>query len=80
MLAGLPAAAVLLTHSPPAGVNDDPGDRVHGGSQALREWVERERPSWLLHGHTLPNPAWGVARLGPTRVVHVRGAVPIELA
>ena len=43
MLARLPAADVLLTHSPPAGVNDEPGDHVHRGSQALREWVERER-------------------------------------
>ena len=79
MLAGLAGADVLLTHSPPAGVNDDPGDRAHRGSPALREWVERERPTWLLHGHTLPNPARRVDRLGDTRVVHVRGAQPVEL-
>ena len=80
MLARLPAADVLLTHSPPAGVNDEPDDRAHCGSAALRAWVERNQPAWLLHGHTLPHPAAAVTRLGPTRVVHVRGAVPIELA
>jgi Icc-related predicted phosphoesterase len=75
----LPAADVLLTHSPPAGVNDEPDDPAHSGSPALREWVERNRPAWLLHGHTLPHPAHRVRRLGDTRVVHVRGAASLEL-
>ena len=79
MMALLPPADVLLTHSPPAGVNDEPDDRAHRGSPALRDWVERHQPGWLLHGHTLPHPGRAVRRLGPTRVVHVRGAVPIEL-
>jgi Icc-related predicted phosphoesterase len=80
MLDGLPAADVLLTHTPPAGVNDDPADHVHRGSAALREWVEEHEPRLLLHGHTLPNPARSVAQLGQTRVVHVRGALPVELS
>jgi Icc-related predicted phosphoesterase len=79
MLARLPAADVLLTHSPPEGVNDEPDDHVHRGSAALRAWVEANRPGWLLHGHTLPNPALQVHEFGPTRVVHVRGALPLEL-
>jgi uncharacterized protein len=79
MLARLPAADVLLAHSPPEGVNDEPGDHVHRGSPALRAWVERNRPAWLLHGHTLPNPAHVVRNLGPTRVAHVRGAMPLDL-
>jgi uncharacterized protein len=79
MTARLPAADVLLAHSPPQGVNDEPDDRAHRGSPALRAWVERAQPAWLLHGHTLPNPAHQVDRLGPTRVVHVRGARPLEL-
>ena len=75
----LPAADVLLTHSPPAGVNDEPGDLAHCGSPALREWVERNRPAWLLHGHTLPHPGRRVKQLGDTRVVHVRGAAALDL-
>jgi Icc-related predicted phosphoesterase len=76
----LPAADVLLTHSPPAGVNDEPDDPAHTGSPALREWVEQNRPAWLLHGHTLPHPAHRVKRLGETRVVHVRGAAALDLS
>ena len=75
----LPAADVLLTHSPPAGVNDEPDDPAHCGSPALRDWVERNRPAWLLHAHTLPHPAHRVKRLGETRVVHVRGAAAVDL-
>jgi Icc-related predicted phosphoesterase len=76
----LPAADVLLSHSPPAGVNDDRDDPAHCGSPALRDWVEQNQPAWLLHGHTLPHPARRVKRLGETRVVHVRGAAALDLA
>jgi uncharacterized protein len=79
MLEGLPPADILLAHSPPAGVNDDPGDPVHSGSPALLAWLERHQPAVLLHGHTLPDPARRTTRVGPTRVVHVRGAVPLDL-
>jgi Icc-related predicted phosphoesterase len=79
MLVRLPAADVLLTHAPPADVNDEPDDPVHRGSPALRAWVERERPRWLLHGHTLPGPDRRVHRLGDTRVAYVRGAKALEL-
>jgi uncharacterized protein len=77
-VAQLPAADVLLTHVPPAGVNDDPADPHHCGSPALLAWVERHRPRLLLHGHTYP--AMPVDRLGPTRIVYVRGAAPVELS
>ena len=79
MLEGLPPADVLVAHTPPAGVNDDPGDPVHAGSSALREWVERHEPAVLLHGHTVPDPLRRTTRVGPTRVVHVRGAKPLDI-
>jgi Icc-related predicted phosphoesterase len=79
LLEQLRAADVLLTHTPPAGVNDDPDDPAHRGSLALREWVELHPPAWLLHGHTVPHPVHRVQRLEDTRVVHVRGAMALEL-
>ena len=75
----LPAADVLLTHAPPLGVDDEADDPVHRGLAPLREWVERHQPRYLLHGHTQPDPARRTARVGATRVIHVRGAALIEL-
>lgn len=79
LLGRLPAADVLVTHSPPAGINDEPDDLAHRGSPALREWVELHQPAWLLHGHTLPHPGRRMRRVGTTRVVHVRGALALDL-
>ena len=75
----LPAADVLVCHAPPAGVNDDPDDRVHAGFTALRAWVDANAPRLLLHGHTDPLPGRVVHRLGATAVVHVRGARVVEV-
>jgi uncharacterized protein len=62
---------VLLAHSPPLGVNDDPDDPAHVGLLGLREYVEREHPAMLLHGHTYP--PLPVNRFSTTEVRHVRG-------
>ena len=62
---------VMLAHSPPLGINDDADDPAHVGLEGLRDYVEREHPAMLLHGHTYPPlPA---ERLGQTQVRHVRG-------
>lgn len=74
----LPAADVLLAHSPPKGIHDDDDDRAHEGFEALRDYLERRRPRLMLHGHT-PAPSRGVTRVGPTTVVHVVGAMPVRL-
>jgi uncharacterized protein len=70
----LPPADVLLCHCPPWGVNDDPEDPAHQGFRALRAWVDRTRPRYLLHGHTTPDPRRRTHRLGQTEVAWVRGA------
>jgi Icc-related predicted phosphoesterase len=79
LIARLPGADVLLTHAPPAGVNDEPDDRAHRGWAALGPWVARERPAWLLHGHTNPRPDRLVRHVGDTRVAYVRGDAMLEL-
>jgi Icc-related predicted phosphoesterase len=41
------------------------------GLEGLREYVEREHPAMLLHGHTYP--PLPVQRWGETEIRHVRG-------
>jgi uncharacterized protein len=79
MATRLPAADVLLCHCPPWGVNDEPDDPAHVGFQALRDWVDRHRPRYLLHGHTTPDPRTRVDRLGATEVLWIRGVALLEL-
>lgn len=62
---------VLLAHSPPLGINDDADDPAHVGLAGLREYVEREHPAMLLHGHTYP--PLPLEHMGATEVRHVRG-------
>jgi len=45
------ALDVLVTHSPPLGVNDVPEDPAHRGFGALRRFLEWFRPAVHLHGH-----------------------------
>jgi Icc-related predicted phosphoesterase len=72
---------ILITHGPPAGVNEGP-DAPHHGLQAVRRAVEWMRPRLLLHGHVHPYgrelPREG--QLGETRVINVVGHRLIELA
>ena len=75
---GLPPADVLVCHAPPAGINDEPGDRAHEGFDGLREWVRANVPRLVLHGHTHPRPGGGVRRVGSTQVLHVSGARIVE--
>jgi Icc-related predicted phosphoesterase len=74
----LPAADVLIAHSPPRGIHEEPDDRAHEGFEALRAYLDRHRPRLMLHGHTPPPPR-GVTRVGPTTVVHVVGARALTL-
>jgi Icc-related predicted phosphoesterase len=75
----LPPADVLIAHSPPKGVHDEPGDRAHEGFEGLAAYIEQHAPRLVLHGHTPPPPR-GRTRLGATTVVHVVGARLLTLA
>ena len=80
MLARLPAADVLLTHSPPEGVNDEPDDHVHSRVASAAR-VGRAPPAGAgccTATCCRTRRARCIGR-GPTRVVLVRGALPFEL-
>ncbi len=70
MLAGLGPVEVLLTHCPPAGINDH-ADPAHRGIVALRTWVDTHQPKVMIHGHTYPRDPIG--QHGPTRIEYVHG-------
>ena len=71
---------VLISHGPPAGVNDGP-DPPHQGLRAVRRAVEWMHPRLLLHGHVHPYGRDIVreAQLGETRVINVVGHRLIDL-
>ena len=48
---------VLMTHSPPAGLHDGPG--AHRGPLALRRFIERFGPRYVIHGHVHLNYGYG---------------------
>jgi uncharacterized protein len=72
---------ILITHGPPAGVNEGT-DGPHRGLRAVRRAVEWMRPRLLLHGHVHPHGRDIVreAQIGKTRVINVVGHKLIELA
>jgi len=72
---------ILITHGPPAGVNEGT-DAPHRGLLAVRRAVEWMRPRLLLHGHVHPYGREIVreGRIGETRVINVVGHRLIELA
>jgi uncharacterized protein len=72
----LPRADVIVTHCPPAGINDHT-DPAHTGIQALREWIDCVRPAVLIHGHTYPHRP--VTACGATRIEYVNGAKVITV-
>jgi Icc-related predicted phosphoesterase len=74
----LPAADVLISHSPPRGVHEEPDDRAHEGFDGLRDYDLRVAPRLHLHGHT-PAPPRRAERLGETTVVHVVGHHVLDL-
>ncbi|HEV8571526.1 MAG TPA: metallophosphoesterase [Actinomycetota bacterium] len=66
------AVDVLVTHSPPKGLGDEPDDPAHVGFAAFHALVRRLRPRLLLHGHVHPHGTPRPDRwLNETRVVNV---------
>lgn len=78
LMAGFPYVDVFLTHCPPRGVNDE-DELAHQGFDALREYVERVKPKYLLHGHTYPTDETMVTKLGDTTIIYVHKYKIIEI-
>lgn len=79
MLATFPRVDVMLGHSPPYGINDEPEEIAHQGFKALREYVEKYKPKYLLHGHTYPTEKNLVTEYQETKIVYVFSDKIVEL-
>lgn len=75
-LADFPKVDILLLHAAPYGMLDTPGDRVHQGSHAVREYVERTRPKFVFCGHDSPSQT---AAFGQTTVFRTHQSQLIEI-
>lgn len=71
MLKDFPRVDVMLVHCPPFGINDEPDEIAHQGYKALREYVERGKPKYLLHGHTYPTAQNMVTKFADTQIIYV---------
>lgn len=70
MLTDFPYVDIFLAHCPPRGVNDEE-EIAHQGFDALREYVLKTKPKYLLHGHTYPTDETMVKQLGQTKILYV---------
>lgn len=60
---------ILVSHTPPYGFVDLAMGKVHVGSKAVLEYINKHKPFLSLHGHI--HESWGVERVGETTVVNV---------
>ncbi|HEY7737898.1 MAG TPA: metallophosphoesterase [Candidatus Limnocylindria bacterium] len=72
--------AIIVSHVPPRGAGDTPGDEYHVGFAAYAFALRRVQPVVWLHGHTTraAQRDWRTQR-GATTLVNVTGSVLVEL-
>ncbi len=71
LLKDFPRVDVMISHTPPYGVNDDPSDPLYTGFKGLRYYVSEKKPRCLIHGHTKPPEEFIVRRLEETDIIYV---------
>ncbi len=70
MLAGCPAGALLVVHSPPLGHVDRSATGDHLGSSAILATIEHKRPRLTVCGHI--HESWGErSQVGPTPIANL---------
>lgn len=70
-LRDFPAVGVMISHCSPYGINDDLSELAHTGFKALRNYIERAKPKYFLHGHTYPTNENMVTKFKETEIIFV---------
>lgn len=79
MLRDFPPVDVLIAHSPPFGVNDEPDSSSHQGFYALERYISDKRPRYFLHGHTYPSSDAMITKYLSTEIIYVHKDKIIEI-
>jgi Icc-related predicted phosphoesterase len=71
---------IMVTHAPPRGIQDG-SDIPHKGFKSLLPFMERFKPTLLLHGHSHNyDPMQPIrSKFGDTEIINVYGHVLLEL-
>ena len=72
---------ILVTHSPAEGLGDG-ADHAHRGFAALREFLDKYRPKYMLHGHMHLRYQHGIPRsiqYGDTTIINVSERYELEV-
>ena len=75
LLKDFPHVDVFISHNSPRGIHDK-DDEIHTGFDALTEYIRRQKPKILIHGHQHIDFETGA---GGTRVIGVYGYRMIEI-
>lgn len=79
LLKDFPPVDVFIAHSPPFGINDETDSSSHQGFIAIRQYLEKNKPKYFLHGHTYPSKEQLVTKYINTNIIYVYGDKIIEL-
>ncbi len=78
MMLGFPKVDVFISHCPPRGINDEE-EIAHQGFDALRSYLDTQKPKVWLHGHTYPTEETIIKQHESTKIEYVFGYKIIAL-
>ncbi len=70
LMTNFPKVDIFLCHCPPRGINDE-NEIAHQGFDALKEYIDKQQPKILMHGHTYPTEETLIKQYGSTRIEYV---------
>ena len=74
-LASFPKVDVFIAHNSPRGVHERDGE-VHQGFDAFRDYIERAKPRYFLHGHQHLEQR---STMGSTQIIGIFGEAELDL-